>query len=352
MLILGIESSCDETAASVASIGERGIEIKSNIVASQISTHALYGGVVPEIASRAHAEALTGITEEALNVAGIKLSDVDAFAVTCAPGLIGALLTGVNFAKGLAYSTGKPLVAVDHIKGHVSAAFIEHPELKPPFLALAVSGGHTSIMDVRSYTDFVTVGHSRDDALGECFDKTARVLGIPYPGGKEMDRLASLGDKTAYKFPSAALAGDNLDFSFSGVKTAVINTIHNAEQKGEKPAREDIAASLTDRVVRDVVAKTAKALELTGRKALVVAGGVAANSHLRRAFAEYCEKNGIALCIPSLQYCGDNGAMIAVAGYYEYLAGRVADLRLNAEARSGKSRVGAENASLFPKTAE
>lgn len=334
MLILAIESSCDETAAAVAHVDGENLQfnIRSSIIASQIDIHALYGGVVPEIASRAHAEALSKITYEALEKADITLKDIDAVAVSYAPGLIGALLTGVNFAKGLAYANNKPLIPVNHIKGHIAASYIEH-EIKPPFLALAASGGHTSIINVKSYTDFETVGRTRDDAVGECFDKIARVMGIPYPGGAEMDRLAAKGNKKAVKFPSAAVSGDNLDYSFSGLKTAAINYLHNAEQKGETIVREDVAASLTKTIVDSIITKLEAAVDTYGYNTLVVAGGVAANSHLREGLKKFAEKKNINLAIPALKYCGDNGAMIAVQGYFEYLNGNIAKSDLNAIAR-------------------
>lgn len=333
MLILAIESSCDETAASVASIDHTSINILSSIIASQIDIHALYGGVVPEIASRAHAEALSKITYEALDKANVTVNDIDAFAVSYAPGLIGALLTGVNFAKGLAFANNKPLIPVNHIKGHIAASYIENLNIRPPFIALAASGGHTSIINVKTHTDFETVGRTRDDAVGECFDKIARVLGISYPGGAILDKLASSGNKNAVKFPSAAVSGDNLDFSFSGLKTSVINYIHNAEQKGEQICREDIAASLTNTVVNSIISKLDQAYEKLGCKTLVVAGGVAANSHLRTSLAEFCREKNITLAIPSIKYCGDNAAMIAVQAYYEYQKGNVASTDLNAVAR-------------------
>lgn len=334
MLILAIESSCDETAASVAYVNsaDNTIKINSSIVASQIDVHALYGGVVPEIASRAHAESLSKITYEALETAGVTIKDIDAVAVSYAPGLIGALLTGVNFAKGLAFAHNKPLIPVNHIKGHIAAAYIEN-DVKPPFLALAASGGHTSVINVKSYTDFETVGRTRDDAVGECFDKIARVMGIPYPGGAVMDKLAAEGNPKAIKFPSAAVFGDSLDFSFSGLKTAAINYLHNAEQKGEDINREDVAASLTKTIVDSILTKLDRAVDTYGSKTLVVAGGVAANSHLRRGLTEFAEKKGITLAIPSLKYCGDNGAMIAVQAYYEFLNGNIAKTDLNAVAR-------------------
>ncbi len=334
MLILGIESSCDETASAIVSIDENGHpEVKSSIIASQIDIHALYGGVVPEIASRAHAEALSKITYEALDKANITLNEIDAIAVTYAPGLIGALLTGVNFAKGLSFANNKPLIPVNHIKGHIAASYIENTDINPPFLALAASGGHTSIIDVKTRTDYTTIGRTRDDAIGECFDKIARVLGIPYPGGAEMDRLAKTGNKQAIKFPSAAVHGDNLDYSFSGLKTAAINYLHNAQQKNETINKEDVAASLTKTIVDSVITKIDSALNITEYDSLVVAGGVAANSHLRNALKEYCTQKNIKLAIPSLKYCGDNAAMIAVQGYYEYLSGNIASSDLNAVAR-------------------
>lgn len=332
MLILAIESSCDETAAAIADIDGSKVEIKSSIIASQIDIHALYGGVVPEIASRAHAEALSKITYEALDVANVTLKDVDAVAVSYAPGLIGALLTGVNFAKGLAFANNKPLIPVNHIKGHIAASYIEN-NVKPPFLALAASGGHTSVINVKSYTEFETIGRTRDDAVGECFDKIARVMGIPYPGGAQMDKLASEGNKNAIKFPSAAVHDDTLDYSFSGLKTAAINYLHNAEQKGEDICREDVAASLTKTIVESVISKLGKAIDSLGYNTLVVAGGVAANSHLRAGLKEFAEKNKITLAIPSLKYCGDNAAMIAVQAYYEFLDGNIASTDLNAVAR-------------------
>ena len=333
MLILAIESSCDETATAVVNAeGDGSFTVLSSVIASQINIHALYGGVVPEIASRAHAEALSGITYQALGEANVGMNDIDAVAVSYAPGLIGALLTGVNFAKGLAFANNKPLIPVNHIQGHIAASYIEH-DVKPPFLALAASGGHTSVIDVRGRTDFVTVGRTRDDAVGECFDKIARVMGIAYPGGAEMDRLAKEGNKNAIKLPSAAVSGDDLDFSFSGLKTAAINYLHNAEQKGEAIVKADIAASLTKTIVSSILNKLERAVDTLGYDTLVVAGGVAANSHLREALNEFAQKKGIKLAIPSLKYCGDNAAMIAVQGYYEYMDGNLASTDLNAVAR-------------------
>ncbi|MBQ9806344.1 MAG: tRNA (adenosine(37)-N6)-threonylcarbamoyltransferase complex transferase subunit TsaD [Clostridia bacterium] len=332
MYILGMESSCDETSAAVVEMGERTRRICSNIVASQIETHRLYGGVVPEIASRAHIEAVSGIVYEALETAGIGVKDLGAVAVTAFPGLIGALLVGVNFAKSLAYSKQLPLVAVNHIHGHVAAAYLSHPELEPPFLALVVSGGHTSLYRVSSYTDFEEIGGTRDDAAGEAFDKIGRVIGLPYPGGAAIDRLAYEGDPRAIVFPSPALGGDTLDLSFSGIKTAALNYLNSMEQKGEPINRADVAASYTYQVVRAITKKAEMALERTGLTTLVLAGGVAANSHLRAALEEMCRKKGVALAMPDRSLCGDNGAMIAAAGYFQYRIGNLADTSLNASA--------------------
>lgn len=332
MLILGLESSCDETAASVISIDRTDKIILSNLVASQIKVHALYGGVVPEIASRSHVEAISRITYQALEAAEVTLSDIDVIGVTNTPGLIGALLVAVNFAKALAYSNDKPLVAVNHIRGHVAANYFEHQQLEPPFTALVASGGHTSIIRVDSYTDFVTIGRTRDDAIGEAFDKVARVMGLPYPGGKEMDRLASEGDPSYAKFPSGAIHDDSLDFSFSGLKTHIINHLNTLSQKGEDIPRSDIAAAFTKTVCDSVVTKLDLALKQTGHKKLVVAGGVSANSHLRKALSDYCQKHGVELFIPSLSLCGDNGAMIAAQAYYEFLDGNTSGTDLNAYA--------------------
>ena len=333
MLILGIESSCDETAAAVCEFTENGEKrILSNAVASQIEIHRLYGGVVPEIAGRAHSEAICPIVTEALEKSGKTIEDIDVIAVTSTPGLIGALLVGVSFAKSLAYATQKPLVAVNHIKGHVAANYFYFPDLKPPFLAAVVSGGHTSIIKVNSYTDFERIGRTRDDAAGEAFDKVGRVMGLYYPCGAEMDKLASIGDKTAYKFPSAAIADDTLDFSFSGLKTAVLNTLNGLSQKGLDYKKEDIAASFTESFTASVSKKLEQALHKTGLKTLVLAGGVSANSHLRGALEQMCMRNGVSFCCPPLSLCGDNGAMIAAQAYYEYLEGNIADIDLNAEA--------------------
>ena len=332
MIVLGIESSCDETSAAVVRMEEGRREILSNIVASQIEIHRLYGGVVPEIASRAHIEAISGITYEALEKAGVGLSDVDCVAVTSHPGLIGALLVGVNFAKSLAFSHRIPLVAVNHVKAHVAAAYLEYPSLEPPFTALVVSGGHTSFYRVSSYTEFEEIGGTRDDAAGEAFDKIGRVIGMPYPGGAAMDRLAYEGDPKALKLPSPALSGETLDFSFSGLKTATLNYINSERQKGEEPSHADIAASYTKVIVDAIVKKTDEAFAKSGADRLVLAGGVAANSHIRKGLERLCAKRGVEFCKPSLSLCSDNAAMVAAAGYFEAMAGNFADTTLNASA--------------------
>ena len=331
MKILSIESSCDETSSAVVEMGEER-KILSNIVASQIETHALYGGVVPEIASRAHSEVISKITYEALETAGVTLDEIDAIGVTNRPGLIGALLVGVNFAKSLALSRNIPLVPVHHIRGHIAANYLVHPDLKPPFLALVVSGGHTSLIEVTDYTHFETVGRTKDDAMGESFDKVARVMGIPYPGGAEMDRLASLGDKKAFKLPSAALNDGSLDFSFSGLKTHIINILHNMEQKGIPYPKEDIAASFTETVLGSVEKKLKMAIERYPHTSLVLAGGVSANSHLRLFMEEFAKKNGMKFYVPPRSLCGDNAAMIGAQAYYEFINGNTADSSLNAYA--------------------
>jgi len=333
MYILGLESSCDETSASVVRMTEDGErKILSNIVASQIETHRLYGGVVPEIASRAHIEAISGITYEALQTAGIAVSDLGCVAVTSHPGLIGALLVGVNFAKSLAYSHNIPLVSVNHVKAHVAAAYLENPALKPPFVALVVSGGHTSIYHVTDDVTFVEIGTTRDDAAGEAFDKIGRVIGMPYPGGAAMDKLAYEGDASAFKLPSPALLGDTLDFSFSGLKTAALNIINSERQKGNEPDHADLTASYTAVIVDALVKKASAALDAVDSSTLVLAGGVAANSHIRRALEQMCAARGATFYKPSLSLCSDNAAMVAAAGYFEYVAGHFADTSLNASA--------------------
>lgn len=331
MYILGMESSCDETSAAIVEYKDGKFTIKSNIVASQIETHRLYGGVVPEIASRAHIEAVSSITTEALSVADIELCDVDCVAVTTHPGLIGALLVGVNFAKSLAFANNIPLVSVNHINGHVSAAYLCDDTLEPPFLALVVSGGHTSMYVCDADRNLTEIATTRDDAAGEAFDKIGRVIGMPYPGGAALDKLAYEGDAKAIKLPSPALQG-TMDFSFSGIKTAALNYINSATQKGEEINRADIAASYTKTIVQAIAKQTRAALEHTGLKTLVLAGGVAANSHLRASLDALCSEMGIRFVVPPVSLCGDNGAMIAVAGCFEYLYGRYADTSLNASA--------------------
>ena len=331
MYILGMESSCDETSAAIVEYRDGEFEIKSNIVASQIETHRLYGGVVPEIASRAHIEAVSRITTEALEEAGITLADIDCVAVTTHPGLIGALLVGVNFAKSLAFANNIPLVSVDHIRGHVCAAYLADKELKAPFLALVVSGGHTSLYTCERQDELREIGTTRDDAAGEAFDKVGRVIGMPYPGGAALDKLSYEGDKKAIKLPSPALA-HSLDFSFSGIKTAALNYINSTTQKGEEVPAADLAASYTDTIVRAIAKQTEAALIETGMKQLVLAGGVAANSHLRAALEEVCKRQGVRFTVPPRSLCGDNGAMIAVSGCFEFLNNRLADTSLNASA--------------------
>ncbi len=329
MKILGIESSCDETAASVV---EDGRKILSNIVASQTDIHAVYGGVVPEIASRAHTEAICGVVGSALESAECKMSDIDAIAVTYAPGLIGALLTGVSFAKGLAFSSGKPLVPVHHIRGHVAANYVASPELKPPFVALVVSGGHTSLMQVDDYTRYTLIGQTRDDAAGEAFDKCARVLGLPYPGGAAMDRLASVGDPHKYSFSISHVSGSEYDFSFSGLKTSVINLVHTEVSRGriiDDAFRADVAASFTNALIATIKDRLERLFDNGTAQNIVLAGGVAANSHLRKAVSDTAQKYGKTLYLPPLSLCGDNGVMIASQGYFEYVSGNICGMSLN-----------------------
>ena len=331
MYILGMESSCDETSASVIEAHDGILEIRSNIIASQIETHRLYGGVVPEIASRAHIEAVSSITREALETANITLADVGCVAVTTHPGLIGALLVGVNFAKSLAFANNIPLVSVNHIHGHISAAYLSHTDLKPPFLSVVVSGGHTCLYVCEGYNEFREIGGTRDDAAGEAFDKIGRVIGMPYPGGAALDKLAHTGDKNAIKFPSPALR-DSLDFSFSGIKTAALNYINSEKQKGTEINTADLAASYTDAIVTAIVKQAEGGLIKTGLDTLVLSGGVAANSHLRAALEKMCGKRGVRFAVPPISLCGDNGAMIAASGYFEYEKGNFADTSTNASA--------------------
>lgn len=329
MRILGIESSCDETAAAVV---EDGRTVLSNIVSTQIEKHKIFGGVVPEIASRLHTESICYVVNEALREADCALSDIDAIAVTYAPGLIGALLVGVNYAKGLSFSSGIALVPVHHLRSHIAANYITHKDLKPPFLCLVVSGGNTLLVNVKDYTDFEIIGRTRDDAAGEALDKAARTLGLAYPGGVNLDKAAQGGDINAYTFPKPRVSDNLLDFSFSGLKTAVINTVHNASQKGEELNIADIGASFLKAVVNSLETNTEKAIELTGAKTLVLAGGVSANSMLRARMEALAKNHGIDVYFPELPLCGDNAAMVAAQGYYEYLDGRRGDMSLNAAA--------------------
>ena len=327
MRILAIESSCDETAAAVI---EDGRKILSSVVDTQIETHALYGGVVPEIASRRHMEAVVRVTEQALADAKVDKHDVDAIAATCAPGLIGALLVGANFGKSLAFALGKPFIPVHHIRGHIAATYLAYPDLKPPFLTLIASGGHSEIVMVRDYTDFDILGGTRDDAAGEAFDKVARVLGVGYPGGPKIDKLAQEGDAARYKLPDSHIKDAPLDFSFSGLKTAVINLVHNAEQKGEEINKNDLAASFCAAVVRTLVPRLEQAVRNTHTRRVVCAGGVAANSFLRAALADMAKRTHTQLYLPPLHLCGDNAAMIGSQAYFEYLAGNTGTTLQNA----------------------
>ena len=328
MLILAFESSCDETAAAVV---EDGRIIRSDAILSQVDVHALYGGVVPEIASRKHVEAIAALSDRALAEAGITRREIDAVAVTYGPGLIGALLVAVNFAKSAALAMGKPLIPVHHLRGHIAANYLAFPQLEPPFLALCISGGNSMIVDVAGYTDMTILGATRDDAAGECFDKIARVLGLPYPGGKPMDDLSQGGDPAKYPLPRAKLEHD-LDMSFSGLKTAAVNLIHNAAQKGEALDLPSLAASVTVAVSGELIPRTMEAARRTGRRVLTAAGGVAANRTIRANLEAACRENGLTLYLPPLSLCGDNGAMIGSQAYYEYLAGTRADSSLNAYA--------------------
>ena len=329
MKILAFESSCDETAVAVV---EDGRHVLSDAIASQADMHALYGGVVPEIASRKHVEAIAALTEKALADADCTRADIDAVAVTYAPGLIGAVLVGLSFAKSVAYALNVPLIPVHHVRGHIAANYLAFPELEPPFLALAISGGNTLIVDVRDYTDMVILGATRDDAAGECFDKAARVLGLPYPGGKPLDDLAKGSEGGVYKLPHAQVDGAPLDMSFSGLKTAVVNLAHHAEQVGEELDRAALAKDFAQAVSDTLVPRAMEALRQTGYKTMVAAGGVAANSVIRGDLERSCEQRGCKLYLPPLKLCGDNGAMIGAQGYYEYLAGHTAGMELNAYA--------------------
>ena len=329
MKILAFESTCDETAVAIV---EDGRKILTDQIFSQAQLHAVYGGVVPEIASRCHVESISILAQKAIETAGISRKEIDAVAVSYAPGLIGAVLVGVNFAKACALALNVPLIPVHHIRGHIAANYLAYPELEPPFLCLAISGGNTMLVDVRSYTDMTIIGCTRDDAAGECFDKTARVLGLPYPGGKPIDLLSQGGDDSRYVFPIAHVEGNPYDMSFSGLKTAVINLVHNAQQKGEELDRAGLAASFTKAVSDSLVPRTMMAAKELGYQKIVVAGGVAANSRIRADFTAAAKENGYELFVPPLKLCGDNGAMIGAQAYYEYLAGARAGSDLNAYA--------------------
>jgi len=327
MTILALETSCDETAAAVVRDGRAAL---SSVIASQVEAHKLYGGVVPEIASRMHVEAISGVTEEALRQAGTTLRDIDAVAVTHAPGLVGALLVGVNYAKGLAYAAGKPLIAVHHLRAHIAANYLTHPTLAPPFLALVVSGGHTHIVEVAGYTAFRVLGRTRDDAAGEALDKTARVLGLPYPGGMHLDKLGRGGDPRAFQFPRPKVANSPYDFSFSGLKTAALNQIKQFSNQKPAFSIEDFAASFQYAVADYLCMNTLHAARDHGYTNIVLAGGVCANSVLRAEMTRHCGEQRLNLYLPDLRYCGDNAAMVAAQGYYEYHAGNTAGLDLNA----------------------
>ena len=329
MNILAVESSCDETAVAIV---RNGREVLTDCIASQVDLHRLYGGVVPEIASRKHIEAIYGLADQALQQANLTRGDIDAVAVTYAPGLIGAVLVGVNFAKAAAFSMGKPLIPVHHIRGHIAANYLAYPELEPPFLCLVVSGGHTMIVEVKDYTEMNILGTTLDDAAGECFDKVARVLGMPYPGGAALDRMAKQGDDKKYVLPRSKPGENPFNMSFSGLKTAALNLIHHAEQVGEELDIPGLCASFSAAVSDTLVPRVVMAMEQTGYRKIAVAGGVAANSRIRHDILTAAEKLGAQVYMPPLSLCGDNGAMIGAQAYYEYLAGNTADMRLNAYA--------------------
>ena len=329
MKILAVESSCDETAVAVV---EDGRKVLTDCIASQVDLHRIYGGVVPEIASRKHIEAIYALADQALEKAGINRDQIDAVAVTYAPGLIGAVLVGVNFAKAAAFALNKPLIPVHHIRGHIAANYIADPELKPPFLCLVVSGGHTMFVDVKDYTDMSILGTTLDDAAGECFDKVARVLGMPYPGGAALDKMAATGDARKYTLPRARTGENPYDMSFSGLKTAALNLIHHAEQVGETLDIPSLCAGFSAAVSDTLIPRAVMAIGQTGYKNIAVAGGVAANSRIRSDMCKAMEKLGVKVHMPPLSLCGDNAAMIGSQAYYEYLAGNVAGMELNAYA--------------------
>ena len=329
MNILAVESSCDETAVAIVADGRR---ILTDCIASQVDLHRIYGGVVPEIASRKHIEAIYGLADQALETAGLTRKEIDAVAVTYAPGLIGAVLVGVNFAKAAAFALSKPLIPVHHIRGHIAANYLAYPELEPPFLCLVVSGGHTMIVDVQDYTKMEILGGTLDDASGECFDKVGRVLGMPYPGGAALDSAARLGDETKYVLPRSKPGQNPYDMSFSGLKTATLNLIHHAEQVGEALDVNSLCAAFCSAVSDTLVPRVMQAVKQTGRTHLAVAGGVAANSRIRSDILASAESMGVKVYLPPLKLCGDNAAMIGAQAYYEFLAGNIAGMDLNAYA--------------------
>lgn len=327
MKILAIESSCDETSASIV---EDGRNVLSNIIASQIDVHKKYGGVVPEVASRMHIEVISSVVSEALQEAKLTFKDIDAIGVTYGPGLVGALLVGLQYAKGLSYSLKLPLIGVNHIEGHISANFIEHKDLEPPFICLVVSGGHTYIVYMKDYGSFEVMGRTRDDAAGEAYDKIARALGLGYPGGPKIDKIAKKGNSNLVKFPRANFHDDSLDFSFSGLKSAVLNYLNSSKMKGETISAEDVAASFQKAVVGVLTDNALKACRLKKANKIAIAGGVAANSCLRETLIKEGEKQGIKVLFPSMVLCTDNAAMIGSAAYFEYKKGRISDFSLNA----------------------
>ncbi len=327
IITLAIETSCDETSAALVAGGR---DVLSNVISSQIEIHKVFGGVVPEIASRHHLDNINHVYKRAMEEAGLTLKDVDIIGVTCGPGLVGALLIGIATAKAFAYAGAKPLIGVHHIQGHISANYIEHRELEPPFLSLVVSGGHTHLIHVKDYNEFEILGRTRDDAAGEAFDKVARVLGLGYPGGPKIDKIAKEGNPHSVEFKRVMLEKDSLDFSFSGLKTGVLNYLNTQKLKGRETVAADVAAAFQLAVVEVLVAKAMKALSITGEDKLVLAGGVAANSLLRTMLSDACEKAGTALYCPSPLLCTDNAAMIGTAAYYKYLAGHTDDMTLDA----------------------
>lgn len=329
MNILAVESSCDETAVAVVADGRN---VLTDCIASQVDLHRIFGGVVPEIASRKHIEAIFGLAEQALEKAQVSRDEIDAVAVTYAPGLIGAVLVGVNFAKAAALALGKPLIPVHHIRGHIAANYLAFPELEPPFLCLVVSGGHTMLVDVKDYTQMEILGGTLDDAAGECFDKVGRVLGMPYPGGAALDKAAQTGDDIKYQLPRSKVGENPYDMSFSGLKTAAINLIHHAQQVGEELDVNSLCASFSAAVSDMLIPRTIKALEQTGYRKLAVAGGVAANSRIRSDLQNAAKQIGASVYLPPLSLCGDNAAMIGAQAYYEFQSGNVADMTLNAYA--------------------